>query len=87
MLDFTDKVVLVTGGTRGIGRACAAAFANAGAKVALCGRSLESAREAAEAIAQETEADVHGFQADISSSEDVDGLIASVTEEVGPRSP
>ena len=35
---FQDKVVLVTGGTSGIGRATALAFANAGAKVVIAGR-------------------------------------------------
>jgi NADP-dependent 3-hydroxy acid dehydrogenase YdfG len=35
---YTNKVVLVTGGTSGIGKATAIAFADAGAKVVLTGR-------------------------------------------------
>lgn len=84
MSEFTDKVVLVTGGTRGIGRACATAFANAGAKVALCGRNAETAKTAAEAIAAETSAQVLGFEADIADRAAVDALIAATTEALGP---
>jgi NAD(P)-dependent dehydrogenase (short-subunit alcohol dehydrogenase family) len=40
--DFTDKVVVITGGSRGIGYAMALPFAAAGAKVAVAGRKIES---------------------------------------------
>lgn len=40
--DFTSKVVLITGGTRGLGRAMALAFADRGAEVIVVGRSAEA---------------------------------------------
>ncbi|NIL41854.1 SDR family oxidoreductase [Salinispora arenicola] len=41
-LDFTDRVVVVTGGTRGIGAAIASAFLAVGARVLVCGRNQPS---------------------------------------------
>ena len=38
-IDFTGQAAIVTGGTRGLGRDIAAALADAGARVAVCGRS------------------------------------------------
>lgn len=52
--DFTDKRVLVTGGTRGIGRATVAAFLDSGARVAVNGRSIESTASAIAALASPT---------------------------------
>jgi 3-oxoacyl-[acyl-carrier protein] reductase len=84
MSQFTDKVVLVTGGTRGIGRACAEAFAKEGAKVAICGRSQESTEQAAAELSQSTSGTVKGYACDIGNSQAVNALIKSISEDLGP---
>ena len=84
MSEFEGKVVLVTGGTRGIGRACAALFAREGARVVLCGRNADTATAAAEEIRQDTGGDVRGFEADVADPVAVDALVKSVTEALGP---
>ena len=44
-MDFSGKRVVVAGGSRGIGRSCALAFAQAGARVSICARSEGPLRE------------------------------------------
>lgn len=83
MPPFTGKVVLITGGTRGIGRACAERFAHDGATVAICGRSEDSALEAARAIAEAAGATVQGYACDITNADEVKSLVQSVVEEFG----
>ncbi|MDZ4860053.1 MAG: 3-oxoacyl-[acyl-carrier-protein] reductase [Candidatus Hydrogenedentes bacterium] len=84
MREFSEKTVLITGGTRGIGRACAVMFAREGAKVAICGRNNETATVAAEEIAAEANGDVRGFGCDISDPKAVDSMVKSVNEAFGP---
>ncbi|MBO9540431.1 3-oxoacyl-[acyl-carrier-protein] reductase [bacterium] len=72
------KVALVTGGSRGIGRACALALAKLGAKVAINYVSNSTAADAVvEAIAQ-AGGEAKAIQADVSKTEDVDRLIKDV---------
>ena len=79
MSDLKDAIVLVTGGTRGIGRACAEHFAALGARVAICGRSQESAARAAAEIGP----NVTGYACDIASAESVDALVEQVSADLG----
>jgi NAD(P)-dependent dehydrogenase (short-subunit alcohol dehydrogenase family) len=67
---FANKVVLITGGTSGIGKATAIAFANAGAKVVLTGRREKEGKEVAAEITKP--GGIAAFiQADVSKDADV----------------
>jgi len=60
LLDLRSRVVVVTGGGRGLGRSIAQGFSDAGATVAITGRT-ESVREAAAAMGPS----VHGYVCDV----------------------
>jgi NAD(P)-dependent dehydrogenase (short-subunit alcohol dehydrogenase family) len=75
---------LVTGGNRGLGRAIAQALAEAGADVAVASRGLDSARAAAEEIAEATGRRARAFAADVARAEDVERLVAEVEGGLGP---
>src|SRR5437870_5781560 len=50
LFDMSGRVVVVTGGTRGIGRAMAEGYVEAGAKVVVVGRDGDSCKKAEEAL-------------------------------------
>ena len=62
------KVALVTGGARGLGKTMATALAQAGADIALSGRSQDACRQAAAEIAGATGRRVGAFSADVTKS-------------------
>jgi 3-oxoacyl-[acyl-carrier protein] reductase len=69
-----DRVAIITGGSRGIGRAFASAFAKEGAKVAIVSRNKASCDEAVDEIRKAGGVAI-GIQADISSEEDVARMV------------
>lgn len=73
---FNNKVVIVTGGTSGIGLATAKAFAQQGAMVFITGRR----QQALEAAVREIGGQVTGVQADMSRLEDIDRLYDAVQQ-------
>ena len=77
------KVALVTGGTKGLGRAMADALASAGASVALTGRTGETAEAAARGVAEAEGVKAIGIGADVSKSAEVKAMVARVLDTFG----
>ena len=82
MFDFTDRVALVVGASRGIGAATARAFAQAGAAVVLAGRNLAALEDVARQI-QAGGARAIAVSVDVTNPESVDALVSRTIETFG----
>ena len=85
-LRIAGKVALVTGGSRGIGRAIAARFAQEGAVVAIAARNMEVAETTAAQLRAMTGTKVICASADMGNGDDISRLIDTVSSELGPIS-
>lgn len=77
-----EAVAIVTGGSRGIGRAIAKTLAREGAVVIVCSRNLEAGKEAADAIRSEG-GRAHARQVDVADAAAVAELMKSVLKDFG----
>lgn len=82
-MDLKDAVVVVTGGSKGIGKAIAAAFCASGAKVAIASRSKHQVEETVSSLS-EAGGTALGKAVDISDAEQVEALFSDVESSFGP---
>ena len=74
-LNLKDKVILITGGSDGLGFASAKLLSEQGAKIALCGRRGEYLKEKANIIREETKNDVLDIQCDVTDADQCKNLV------------
>ena len=79
---ITGKVVLITGGGGGIGRAAAVRFASEGARVALVDLTAETLRQSVAAV-EKVDGEVLAVEADVTKAADVERYAAAAVERFG----
>ncbi len=82
-LGLAGKVAIVTGGSEGLGRACAERFAREGARVAICARRKDVLERAAEDIRKAAGGEVLARPADVTRPADVEAFVAAVVAQCG----
>ena len=81
-MDLSGKVALLTGGSRGLGKAIALAMAEQGARIVICGRKQENLDKAVEDL-KKAGSDVMAQPAHVGKGDQVAALIRSVDERYG----
>lgn len=82
--EFSGRVALVTGGSRGIGRACAEMLARNGADVAINFRSNTEAANKVVSMVQSEGCNAIAVQADVASEDDVNRMVDQIEDHLGP---
>lgn len=78
-----NEVVIVTGGSSGMGKYMAKKFAHEGAKVVITGRNPEKLQKAREEIVKGKDVHVHPVSMDVRNPDDVDGMVEETLDTYG----
>ena len=81
-LTMTDRVAVITGGSKGIGLACARRFAESGARVAIVARGAEGLASARASLAKDA-LDVRDYVCDVSRAADISKAYAKIVADFG----
>jgi NAD(P)-dependent dehydrogenase (short-subunit alcohol dehydrogenase family) len=81
--ELHDRVAIVTGGSKGLGKAMAAGLASAGANLVLVSRNQAEVEAAADEISRDYGVQAIGIQADVTSEEQVQGVVDTCMEKFG----
>lgn len=82
-LGLTDKVAIIGGASKGLGRACAQVLAEEGAKVTICSRTSADLEKAADEIRGSTGAEVLAYSGDLDRLETIKCLLSATMEQFG----
>lgn len=82
-LGLQGRVAVITAASKGLGRACARAFAREGARLVICSRDEAALQAAAAQIRTESESEVLALRADVGSPADIARLISAAVERFG----
>ena len=82
-LELKDKVAIIGGASKGLGRACAEALAQEGARITICSRTEADLEVAAAEIRDTTGAEALVFPADLESYESIKALVSATVERYG----
>jgi NAD(P)-dependent dehydrogenase (short-subunit alcohol dehydrogenase family) len=82
MSEFQDKIVLVTGGSGGLGRALAVAFARAGSRVVIAARNQEHLMKTAKELSASS-CSVLALACDVTDKEQVEALAGTIRAKLG----
>jgi len=82
-MDYHGKVVIVTGGTKGIGEGCVRAFVDAGSRVVFCSRNQKEGEKLAGELSGLGRGEASFIKCDVAKTDEVQHLIASTVEKYG----
>lgn len=83
LFDLSKRTALITGGSKGLGKAMASGLASAGARVVLVSRHAEEAQSAADELSSEYDQPALGIQADVTDPDQIEAALAKTCEAFG----